>query len=54
MAQDWDKFKGNVKQATGDLTNDQDLEREGKLDEIKGRIDEAVEDFTNKVRSFFD
>lgn len=54
MARDWDDFKGRVKEATGTLADDDDLQREGKVDQIKSKVDAAVEEFTDKVRSFFD
>lgn len=31
-------MKGRVKKAAGALTGDRDLEREGKVDEVAGRI----------------
>jgi uncharacterized protein YjbJ (UPF0337 family) len=37
MSGDADKVKGHVKQAVGELTDDDDLEREGKVDEMAGR-----------------
>ena len=43
MSADSDKAKGHVKQAVGDLTDDKDLEREGKVDELAGKAKEAVD-----------
>jgi uncharacterized protein YjbJ (UPF0337 family) len=37
MSGDADKVKGHVKQAVGELTDDDELEREGKVDEMAGR-----------------
>ena len=37
MSGELDKAKGRIKQAAGDLTNDKDLEREGKVDEVAGK-----------------
>jgi uncharacterized protein YjbJ (UPF0337 family) len=37
MSGDTDKAKGHLKQAVGELTDDDDLEREGKIDEMAGR-----------------
>lgn len=54
MPANYDDFKGRVKEAAGDLTNDKDLEREGKIDQVKGKIDEMVDDFTDKVKSLLD
>jgi uncharacterized protein YjbJ (UPF0337 family) len=38
----WDKAKGKAKEAAGDLTDDEELEREGKKDQLKGGGKEAV------------
>jgi uncharacterized protein YjbJ (UPF0337 family) len=38
----WDKAKGKAKEAAGDLTDDEELEREGKKDQLKGDGKEAV------------
>ena len=38
-----DKAKGHVKEAAGDLTGDDDLEREGKLDQLTGEVKEKAE-----------
>ncbi len=35
-------LKGKVKQATGDLTNDQDLHDEGVADEAAGKTQDAL------------
>lgn len=43
MDKDLDQAKGRVKQAAGDLTDDKDLEREGKKDEAAGKIKEGAE-----------
>lgn len=37
-----DDMKGRVKEAAGDLTNDEDLEREGKTDQAAGKIKDKV------------
>ncbi|MDW5594581.1 CsbD family protein [Conexibacter stalactiti] len=43
----FDKAKGDVKKAAGELTDDQDLKNEGRVDKaeggIKGKIDEAAD-----------
>lgn len=51
MAQNWDDFKGEVKESAGRLTHNEGLEREGKLDQLQGKIDEAIDDFTDKIRN---
>jgi uncharacterized protein YjbJ (UPF0337 family) len=37
-----DKAKGKLKETAGDLTGDEDLEREGKEDQLKGAGKQAV------------
>jgi uncharacterized protein YjbJ (UPF0337 family) len=48
-----DEAKGRTKQAAGDLTDDEKLKREGKIDRaissVKGRLDSAVESISDKV-----
>lgn len=39
-----DQIKGKVKQAVGDLTDDEELKKEGQADERAGDAKEAVED----------
>ncbi len=45
-----DDAKGRVKEAAGDLTNDDDLKREGKVDQVVGNVKEAVNDLADKVK----
>ena len=45
----FDEAKGRVKQAAGDLTNDDDLKRSGKADEAGGKVKQAVENATDKI-----
>jgi uncharacterized protein YjbJ (UPF0337 family) len=45
-----DKVKGKIKQAAGKLSGDKQLEREGKVDEVKGAVKGAVEDVTHAVK----
>jgi uncharacterized protein YjbJ (UPF0337 family) len=53
MGQHIDEAKGRTKQAAGDLTDDEKLKREGKIDRaissVKGRLDSAVESINDKV-----
>ena len=44
-----DKAKGHVKETVGDLTDDERLEREGKLDQASGDVKGAAEDAKDKV-----
>ena len=39
-----DKMKGRAKEAAGDLTDDKDLEREGKVDQAAGTIKDKAKD----------
>lgn len=50
MAGEVDKAKGRVKQAVGDLTDDEDLKRQGDIDEATGKVKEAIEKVADKAR----
>jgi uncharacterized protein YjbJ (UPF0337 family) len=45
-----DDAKGRVKEATGSLTGDDDLKREGKVDQAGGKAKEGVEKITDKIK----
>jgi uncharacterized protein YjbJ (UPF0337 family) len=45
-----DQAKGRVKQAAGDLADDDDLKNEGKLDEMTGKVKGTVNDVVDKVK----
>jgi uncharacterized protein YjbJ (UPF0337 family) len=45
-----DKMKGRAKEAAGDLTDDDDLEKEGKVDRASGAIKDKVDKATDKVK----
>lgn len=45
-----DEIKGRVKEAAGAITNDDDLKREGKVDQVVGDVKEGVEKVTDKVK----
>jgi uncharacterized protein YjbJ (UPF0337 family) len=45
-----DDAKGRVKEAAGSLTGDEDLKREGKVDQAGGKVKEGVEKVTDKVK----
>jgi len=49
-----DEAKGRAKQAVGDLTDDDDLRREGKVDEKSGKAKEMVGDLKDKVEDTID
>jgi uncharacterized protein YjbJ (UPF0337 family) len=45
-----DDAKGRVKEAAGSLTGDDDLKREGKIDQGAGKVKEGVEKVSGKVK----
>lgn len=49
MADNLDDLKGRAKEAVGDLTDNEDLQREGQIDQGKGEVKETVGDVTDKV-----
>ena len=50
MGKNVDEAKGRVKEAAGDLTQDKDLKREGKIDRATGDVKEKVGDASDKVK----
>jgi uncharacterized protein YjbJ (UPF0337 family) len=44
-----DQTKGRIKEAVGDLTDDKDLKREGKVDQAAGKVKEAVDKVKDKL-----
>lgn len=49
-----DQVKGKVKQAVGDLTDDEDLKRHGKADEKAGDLKKVLDDVTDKAEGLVD
>ena len=45
-----DKTKGRIMQAVGDLTNDRELKREGRTEELKGKVEGKVDDIKNAAK----
>ena len=45
-----DKAKGRVKEAAGDLSGDQSLKNEGKVDSASGNVKDKVGDAADKVK----
>ena len=45
-----DKLKGRVKEAAGALTGNKRLKREGKADQVVGKIKQKVEKVVDKVK----
>ena len=50
MPENMDDAKGRVKEAAGDLTDDKDLQREGKVDQAAGKAKDVVGDAADKVK----
>ncbi len=45
-----DDLKGRAKEAAGDLTDDKDLQNEGKVDQAAGTVKEKAGDAADKVK----
>jgi uncharacterized protein YjbJ (UPF0337 family) len=45
-----DEAKGRLKEAGGDLTDDQDLKNEGKVDKAKGTVKDKVDKVADKAK----
>lgn len=45
-----DEAKGRIKEAAGDLTDDKDLQREGKVDQASGKAKDAIDDARDKAK----
>jgi uncharacterized protein YjbJ (UPF0337 family) len=54
VGSNFDDAKGRVKEAAGDLTDDQDLEREGKADQAGASVKEFAEKAKDKVEDAVD
>jgi len=50
MPDNADDAKGRVKEAAGDLTNDDSLKNEGKVDQATGTVKDKVGDAADKVK----
>lgn len=50
MPENYDDAKGRVKEAAGDLTDDESLKREGKVDQAAGTVKDKVGDAADKVK----
>ncbi len=50
MVDNADDLKGRVKEAAGDLTDDDDLQREGKVDQGKGKVKDVVDNVADKFK----
>jgi uncharacterized protein YjbJ (UPF0337 family) len=49
MGETTDQAKGRIKQAAGDLTDNDDLKAEGKSDELLGKAKGALNDLRDKA-----
>lgn len=49
-----DELKGRMKEAAGDLTDDDDLKREGKADRIGGTVKEKANEVVDKAKDVID
>lgn len=45
-----DKAKGRIKEAVGALTGDKKLKTEGKVDQLAGRVKDAVKTVVDKAK----
>ena len=54
MGSSMDDAKGRVKEAAGDLTDNKDLEREGKMDQAGAKAKDFVEKAKDKVEDLID
>jgi uncharacterized protein YjbJ (UPF0337 family) len=50
MGEQIDEAKGRAKQAAGDLTDDDKLKREGKIDRAVSSVKDKVDDAADKVK----
>ena len=47
-------MKGRVKEAAGDMTDNDDLKREGKVDQASAKVKEKVGNVADKVKDALD
>jgi uncharacterized protein YjbJ (UPF0337 family) len=50
----FDDIKGRAKEAAGDLTDDDDLRREGKADQAAGKVKDKANEVVDKVKDKID
>jgi len=53
MTEKIDEAKGRTKQAAGDLTDDEELKREGKIDRATSTAKEKIDEVADKVKDRF-
>jgi uncharacterized protein YjbJ (UPF0337 family) len=49
-----DDLKGRAKEAVGDLTDNDDLKREGKTDRAGGKVKDAIDKVEEKAKELVD
>ena len=54
MESQFDEAKGRIKEAAGDLTDDEGLQREGKVDQAGAEVKEKVSDAVDKGKDLLD
>ncbi len=54
MSGEKDQAVGRIKQAAGDLTDDEELKRDGKKDEFAGKLKDTVDDVKDKINEGVD
>lgn len=50
MGNNIDDLKGRAKEAAGDLTNDDGMKREGKIDQAKSSVKDAADKVMDKAK----
>lgn len=50
MGNDAEDLKGRAKEAAGAITDDDELKREGKLDQASAKVKDTAEDAVDKVK----
>ena len=50
MGEKTDKAKGHMKEAVGDLTDNDELKREGKTDQAVGKVKEKIDEAADKIK----
>lgn len=54
MGKETDQVKGRAKEAVGDITDDDDLKREGQADRLAGEAKEKLGDAKKKIEEVID
>lgn len=50
MAGEIDDAKGRMKEAAGDLTDNDELKNEGKIDQVTGKVKDVVDKLAGKLK----